>query len=330
MIREEDIRPSEIFREYFYLADRDAQGFRCERVRSNECLICGSVMLGTGFTKNGFDYVDCQDCGSFFCNPRPNKEEIFRFYSQSPSAIFWAEKCYPSVMEARRELTIKPKVLELCSLLADKEIMPSTVLDIGSGHGIFAEELRKSMTDVDFICVEPSEVLASDLRRKGFTVVQEAIENVEGVECDLGICLEVFEHSVSPREFIKACKERVRVGGHLFFTTLVGDGLDITVLREDSKAVIPPFHLNFASKDGLRKLCKASGLRVLDMQTPGKLDIDILFKSLSEKSGCQSTRDKIKRLRDILEESGLRTAMQEKVVELQMSSHVAVLCERID
>jgi hypothetical protein len=66
--------------------------------------------------------------------------------------------------------------------------------------------------------------------------------------------------------------------GDLFmFTTLSGTGLDIRVLGAESKAVSPPHHLNFFNPRSIRQLLGSRGYEVLDVQTPGLLDLDILW-----------------------------------------------------
>lgn len=60
------------------------------------------------------------------------------------------------------------------------------------------------------------------------------------------------------------------------FTTLSGTGLDIQVLWENSKSVFPPHHLNFLNPYSIKILLDRVGLELLEVTTPGKLDVDIL------------------------------------------------------
>ena len=330
MLKEEQIRPSVLFNKYLQLAKLDAENFKGERKESDCCLVCGSSRIDIVFSKNSFQYTECEACGSFMCNPRPNKEDIARLYANSESSRFWAEEFYPSVIESRRSLTIRPKVRELISMLTAHKIEPNSIIDVGSGHGVFAEELVQELDIERMICIEPSEVMSAELRKKGFEVIEKEVEEICGLQADLAICLEVFEHCINPCSFIKACSGCIPIGGHFFFTTLLGDGLDISVLRESSNAVFPPFHLNFATKQGLYILCEQNGLRVVELSTPGKLDVELLLKGIEERTTCRRTASQLSRLREIVDDTGLAALVQEKVVELNMSSHASVLCERID
>lgn len=58
------------------------------------------------------------------------------------------------------------------------------------------------------------------------------------------------------------------------FTTLSGMGVDIRTLWEEAKPVSPPMHLNFLNLQ-LEKV----GFEVVEVTTPGKLDIDIMNNS---------------------------------------------------
>ena len=69
--------------------------------------------------------------------------------------------------------------------------------------------------------------------------------------------------------------------GDLFiFTTLSGTGVDIQGLWKDSKSVSPPHHLNFFNPYSIKILVGKAGLKMLQVTTPGELDIDILSSNI--------------------------------------------------
>jgi hypothetical protein len=65
-------------------------------------------------------------------------------------------------------------------------------------------------------------------------------------------------------------------GGWLILTTLTSSGFDIQTLWERSNAVAPPQHLNFLSIEGMRLLMEGAGLEIVELSTPGHLDVDIV------------------------------------------------------
>ena len=65
------------------------------------------------------------------------------------------------------------------------------------------------------------------------------------------------------------------------FDNVVGVGLDIRLLWENSKSVVPPHHLNFFNPSSLKRLAEATGFECLQVSTPGELDIDIIYNNRS-------------------------------------------------
>ena len=71
--------------------------------------------------------------------------------------------------------------------------------------------------------------------------------------------------------------------GDLFiFTTLSGLGLDIKTLWENSNSIQPPMHLNFFNPLSIKTILENVGLSVVEVTTPGKLDIDIIANNVEK------------------------------------------------
>jgi hypothetical protein len=65
------------------------------------------------------------------------------------------------------------------------------------------------------------------------------------------------------------------------FTTLSAFGLDILLLKENSKAISPPHHLNFLNPRSMEIFLERLSFVPLEITTPGKLDVDIIGKNMS-------------------------------------------------
>jgi 2-polyprenyl-6-hydroxyphenyl methylase/3-demethylubiquinone-9 3-methyltransferase len=101
------------------------------------------------------------------------------------------------------------------------------VLDIGCGGGILSEamaEIGAHVTGID-AGKGPLEIARSHMVEKGLKidyrqVTAEAFAVSHSQSYDIVTCLELLEHVPKPWSIIKACKELVRPGGHVFFATL--------------------------------------------------------------------------------------------------------------
>ena len=56
---------------------------------------------------------------------------------------------------------------------------------------------------------------------------------------------ELFEHLFDPKDMTTKLYQIMKKGDLFCFTTLSGFGFDIQMLKENSKSIFPPHHLNF-------------------------------------------------------------------------------------
>jgi len=326
-VKEEDIRPADIFKEYLRLSVEDAERCFSDVSRSDiDCPACGSNVRVEEFDKHGFGYVSCDDCATLYQSPRPQIDAFERFYSDSISATYWSQTFFPAVAEPRRERIFKPRVERLVKLCEEKGIHPSTVMDVGAGYGIFLEEWKKKYPQARTIAVEPSIHLAEICRQKGIEVIQEMAENVSGYDAvaDLVICFEVLEHVHDVLSFISILKKFVKPGGYLMVSTLGVDGFDIQVLWDKSNSIAPPHHLNFLSIQGFATLFNRAGLVETDVLTPGVLDVDIVRNSFNDDPSCLQGNRFIEVL---LNDEMLSSKFQDFLIENKLSSHTWIIAK---
>lgn len=219
---------------------------------------------------------------------------------------------------------------EFVGALADRFGLPpgAGLVDVGSGFGIFLEEVQRLGRFGEMRGVEPNPDLANVCRQRGFAVVPKSAEDVADgeVQADVATAFEVLEHVFDPGGFLTAMGRLVKPGGVLLFTTLTCSGFDIQVLWERSKSVHPPHHLNLISVEGIARLVERVGLCLVDLSTPGVLDVDIVANARSEDPTLHLPRfvSYLLSRRD----SRLREALQRLLIEHALSSHVRVLARR--
>ena len=91
-MKESDVRPQELMERYVELSAQDAlHYFSGDKKRNLPCIACGSENTVEEFTKNGFAYALCCECGTLYQTPRPPLEQFEAFYKDSESSRYWAE-----------------------------------------------------------------------------------------------------------------------------------------------------------------------------------------------------------------------------------------------
>jgi SAM-dependent methyltransferase len=284
-----------------------------------------------GLDKFGFTYVQCVDCASLYLSPRPPAEMYDLYYREAESVKFWSTHFYKETAEARRKKIYRPRaeiVAELASQYGYDSSNNSLFVDIGSGYGLFLEEVEKLNQFERIIGIEPSPEMAKVCRERGYDVIQKYVGGTEDIKINASFAtaFEVIEHVLDPLTFLSSAKRILRRGGLLMFTTLTVSGFDIQVLWEKSKSVYPPHHINLLSIDGFRKLVERSGLNLVHLCTPGELDVDIVRNICLENSDVEIPRFAA----SIINASEkVRTDFQSFLKANNFSSHIRIIAKRL-
>jgi hypothetical protein len=324
-MKEEEIRPKQIFDEYLRLTALDTETYFNGTARIDvACPACRAEGIFS-FTKQGFSYKECLTCQTLFVSPRPPAEAFSRYYQESESAKYWASTFYKQTAEARREKLWRPKALMVRDIVEKFGTEQHGLIDIGGGYGIFAEEYEK-VADKRVIVIEPGPALVQVCRDKGLEVVQGFLEHIQPEQLIAGpktfVSFELFEHLHNPEKFLQRLFD-LMLGGDLFIlTTLSGVGVDIATLWEDSNSVSPPHHLNFLNPKSARILLERVGFRVVQTSTPGKLDIDILCNNQ------QHIKDRFWRAFAFQATEDEKQVMQSFIADNGLSSHMLIVCQK--
>lgn len=327
-MKESDIRPQALFNRYLELASRDARSFlnfRHEFVPVN-CPACGEAKQLPGVEKLGYTYVLCGDCGTLYLSPRPSDQRLQSYYREAESVRFWSTHFYKETIEARREKMFRPRaelIAETLNRLGLKS--PEVFVDVGAGYGIFLEEVARLNAFATVIGIEPNPEIAGICRKRGFTMIEKPVEMIGSgeIQADFAASFEVLEHVFDPLSFIRAVRRLLKPKGVVLFTTLTVTGFDIQVLWEHSKSIYPPHHINLISVKGMERLIERAGLALLELSTPGQLDVDIVMNMWKEQPALQLPRFVIELLRN--DGYDLRQEFQAFLSRNRLSSHVRIL-----
>ncbi len=211
----------------------------------------------------GLEYSRCPVTGSFFLTQLPDWKswksllQAVNQYRRSPEAFHLelsesrSEKVYwPKVEWIQSSLRLqgiqRPKILEVCT-------PPSAMLQLLQESGLFSEVF--SLDEME---------LAHG----------EAKETGAGVEAAL--LLESLDRLDDPVALLEAVSKRLAPGGLLFVTGLVASGFDFAVLGLRHRYWVPPDRTNCFSRIGLQRLLEQAGFTLVEVSTPGVLDVEIV------------------------------------------------------
>ena len=323
---EEEIRPEALFDELLRLNRGDIEEyFTSSSYRNINCPACGERGRFS-FNKDGFNFDECPSCKTLYVSPRPDKASFDQYYTDSESTKFWATTFYKATQKNRREMLWKPKAKLIDQTLEKFSQDTEMIVDIGGGYGVFMEEFLK-IRALDHLVIEPSNYLSQICREKGLNVKQKFLEDIERHEfCTskkVYVSFELFEHLHDPKAFLQTLERLMQKGDLFIFTTLSGMGVDIQTLWEDSKAISPPMHLNFFNPKSVTILLENLGFKVLEVTTPGKLDINIMENNIAQ------VKDRF--WRNFIEASNdeEKADMQKFIAENRLSSHMMITCQKV-
>ncbi len=330
---EEDIRPQALFNRYLELARKDVDRFFSDRSGfvNVPCPACTSDHAELGLEKFGFRYLTCLACGSLYTSPRPRPALVDAYYREGEAVRFWATDFFKMTAEARREQIFRPRarlVAEWVAKALQDQGKPGTFVEVGSGYGIFLEEIAALGLFDQVVGIEPAPNLATICRQRGFEIIEKQAEDVlpGELEASFATAFEVLEHLYDPCDFLQAVRSFLLPGGVFLFTTLTVSGFDIQVLWENSKSIYPPHHLNLISVEGMERLVARSGFELAELTTPGELDVDITRNIVAENATISVPRFVQQIINNPRED--VRTSFQQFLKANRLSSHMRVVAIR--
>ena len=279
-LRETDIRPDELMAEQARRYEADVAWLleRRERFVEVACPACEATEHAAAWRKYGLDYRRCAGCGTVYMSPRPDPELLDEYYRNSSNYEYWNTVVVPASEGARRERIFRPRAERTVELARRHGAGAGVLVDVGAGYGTFCEEVVRLGDFERVVALEPEPHLAETCRAKGLEVIEAPVEQAAletGV--DVVTSFEVIEHLFAPRAFVERCAEVLRPGGLVVLTCPNVHGFDVEVLGEMS-ATVDAEHLNYLHPGSLGALLERGGFTVVEAQTPGRLDAELVRK----------------------------------------------------
>lgn len=280
--------------------------------------------------------AQCRQCASTFVNPSPTLPALEYYYNHCACNEMLG-KVYRNRVSSKKFI-ISERTRDIIDiiqekLLAIKDEESINVLEIGCSSGAFLSELKQGLeeenilnrchlmgVDIDKNAVNQS--VDAELNLVASSV--EAFSEQETCQFDLVIHFELIEHLLDPAQFMRSIHKMLKSTGIHYFHTPNALGMDNVALNWNSTrllahGIFPPMHINAFTTQNIVHFSLRSGFDVVSVDTPGKLDVDIV-KLMTEELGNESVFLDI----NLFSQQQL-IVIQSWLQELGASSHMRVI-----
>jgi 2-polyprenyl-3-methyl-5-hydroxy-6-metoxy-1,4-benzoquinol methylase len=285
--KEKNIRPINLMNKADLFFKKDSKYLYSKKNTFIEvnCPACNSRKKFFLFKKNKFSYYSCLNCKTYYLNPRPKEKTLHDFYKNSKLYEYWNDYIFPSTEKVRNKKIFLPRVKKILEICKKFNVKKNRIIDIGAGYGTFCSIIKRYKFFNEVVALEPSLSGAKRCVEKKIKTLNIPIEaatynDLKGT--NVFTLFEVIEHIQNPYSFLKKIKKFTDKKSLVIFTCPNGMGFDISFLGKKSEA-IDHEHLNYFNPQSIYFLAKRAGYKVMEIITPGVLDVDILKNKYESK-----------------------------------------------
>ena len=281
-----------------------------EKKRNNKvhCL-CSNVKMEPFFEKWGIEYCRCPICYTITANV--SKSEIDTFKNNDELINFRTSPHYQEEAAIYRKLDWE-ELLDWIYFRTYRYIEKKcfSIVDYGNRYEFFAEKINSSRFCEKY-----------ELRN---TIIEQNKFSTDTISsADIVLHLNHLQQSISPIDDLIDAGISLRPGGLLFFSTRIGTGFDILALTKHSK-ILPYDHIYLPSISMLKYIFAKAGYRILEISTPGRLDV-IYVKENKDKI---SDKQHILKLLMEHEDKIVLQELQRFLQKSEMSSYVQIVAQK--
>lgn len=283
-LKEFEIHPPKLFDKYRDITKNELQLYiKKWDLFDIDCPACNSKQKKIVFNKFGMNYAECKNCKTLYVTPRPSDNEISEYYRTSKAMSFWNDHFYKDTILDRKKIVFKSRALWIVSLTEKYFKKPKQFIDIKSKYHEFIGEINNFDIFQNKIILDPLiNINASTNGYKAIKVINQHIETVssKGFNANAITAFEVIDRISNPRGLIQKTRSMLVEDGLLFLTMPTISGFDLQILWDHSKSIFPIDHMNLFSIEGIKELINNCGFKIIELSTPGQLDIEIVKNAM--------------------------------------------------
>jgi hypothetical protein len=318
--KEKEIRPQKEFLEYLKLIDQDVKDIFKSSAGNffKYCPACTSESSNFSFSKHSFTYRECNDCGTIYMTPRPTREMLHDFFENSKGLKYWNLKLVKGSVSRRKHIYL-PLIRWIEESLEFTSESERIYCDMYSKYSWLVNGISSIKQFSGQVSYKPIKEIDKKLKKNNFSVIQNFTDKKYSVITGF----EIIDRLYNPREMLGHIKNNMEDGGLLFISAMTSSGLDFQYLKEKSKNLVPPMHMNIFSIEGIVKMFEDFDFEIIELSTPGMLDVNILENNIDNIELPKFIKDIICN-RDTL----VKEAFQEFLQRGRLSSYLRLLVRK--
>lgn len=232
-----------------------------------ECPVCANQQSQLQYTVQSWKVVQCCTCCFVYVNPRLEKNELLKLYSSDyfDNQLFG----YFHYTDGRdfRKRNFQKWVTDALPYLETTERIKA--LDIGCATGYCLEVFQEQGWHAHGI--ELDQGLATELRKKGFTVYDSPLLHLRNIGTYSVITMfDVIEHLTDLHENISILNQLLENNGIAVLVTPNYRSWQRRLFQKRWFQFKPIEHINYFTLDTLRKLVEANGFEIVESKNSGQ------------------------------------------------------------
>ncbi|MBI3317767.1 MAG: hypothetical protein HYZ90_01285 [Candidatus Omnitrophica bacterium] len=260
----------------------------------------------------GLRYGRCPRSGSWFLMDLAHSDEWRKLLVNVGRTRHSPEAFHSGLNSSRTEHVYRPKLEWIQGALRLQHLSHPRFLELATSVSPLTRLLQESRLFSEVRTVEEMG------HRSGFGLEAESLFEAAMLE-------ESLDRVDDPNSLLGALRPHLRPGGLLFVTALVCSGFDLAVLGLGNLYLYPPDRANCFSLQGLRAFLEQGGFQLLEVSTPGVLDVEIVRSHLERDQGLPLGRFE----RQVVEsEAPVREAFQLFLQEKALSSFARIVARK--
>jgi 2-polyprenyl-3-methyl-5-hydroxy-6-metoxy-1,4-benzoquinol methylase len=221
--------------------------------------------------RDNYTFVECDNCGHIYLNPRPAVSELSTIYPPNYYSYIVAEK---RAEEFNKTPSFLGKIFRARNLSKFKKFASKLfegkteilILDVGCGDGTTLNYWKEVLgSRVRTYGVEIGEKAAAIARKSGHNITISRFEDCDfqNLKFDFIYSFHVIEHVEDPKYFMRKCRQLLKPDGHLMIDTPEIASFDAKVFRKGLWGGYHfPRHWNLYSAESFRNLADMTDFKI--------------------------------------------------------------------